>query len=822
MLDQTRLASELIARGLPPEGVAYVSQVAASPPDRKVGSRRTRNVIFEIPLPRLRVVLQAESGTGERLFVHELERRTDVLRAFDQPVRIAVQISNRRGRIQRTWYTADFLTVEEGGVVAYEIKDDHELARLCKEMPANWRQSDSGFEYLPAKKAFAELGIRHSVVPNSTLNPIRGENLRLLLAAAAEATRANGKLDRLIERIFRTAAHERCIRIGDLMDRLEIVDAFPVLLLIESRRLFVDLDHVLLSDPHQIWIALDLETAIELTASEAMLRDTLGVNTTISIDTVCHPRYLPEVLRRVPLTGSDITLRELDDEPAGVRHGIGRQARSSRSIRRYRAKFRKGGAKELVPKWGNCGRTENLLNRIEGAFLAAHIKAAKRDTGDKSTHQAYIDYRRDFEAFAATQENRSLRPVCRATYYTWWKLIRCDEDDRQKGGRRYANAEADPSDPEKRTIVATRPWAHGHIDHCQLKVYVRLGAVKGRAIVGRPWLTALVDSFTGELLGIWLGFSPPSRKACALVIRDCVRRHGRLPETIMTDGGAEFRSVHFATMLAFLRITRAERPPEDPKFGLAVERTFGAFRQRFLRGLPGHGISIERARAISAAFRADKRSELTPKALLSAIETFVFHGYNVEPRASNISAPEDIRLSYERKVSCSGRAVDWDQKFLVATAIEAPEATYRLHAGRGLTVDRRWYSAPALSRYRGWKRDLAVRLEPFDDSVIYVCVEKSWIVCRANGSNIRAVATLASSSLASMLSAELRATIRALKADADRHASELLHRTMEAVREQNAKAAASQSPAPPEPAVRDYAPIDFDAIEQLEIEEEAL
>jgi hypothetical protein len=46
-----------------------------------------------------------------------------------------------------------------------------------------------------------------------------------------------------------------------------------------------------------------------------------------------------------------------------------------------------------------------------------------------------------------------------------------------------------------------------------------------------------------------------------MALRICVLRHGRLPQTIVTDGGKEFASVYFQSLLAAYECTRKTRPP---------------------------------------------------------------------------------------------------------------------------------------------------------------------------------------------------------------------------------------------------------------------
>ncbi len=81
--------------GLSPEGLLYVIETGISPPARKVGRKRRRNLIFDVPLKSIPgTVLQAESMTGEFNFLVELDRRCDLLAVFDQPITINIAITD--------------------------------------------------------------------------------------------------------------------------------------------------------------------------------------------------------------------------------------------------------------------------------------------------------------------------------------------------------------------------------------------------------------------------------------------------------------------------------------------------------------------------------------------------------------------------------------------------------------------------------------------------------------------------------------------------------------------------------------------------------
>ena len=80
-------------------------------------------------------------------------------------------------------------------------------------------------------------------------------------------------------------------------------------------------------------------------------------------------------------------------------------------------------------------------------------------------------------------------------------------------------------------------------------------------------MTILTDAFSRRGLSLYLTFDAPSYRSCMMSLRECVRRHGRLPQTLVIDGGSEFESTYFETLLARYEVTK-----KDPSSGA------GAFR----------------------------------------------------------------------------------------------------------------------------------------------------------------------------------------------------------------------------------------------------
>jgi putative transposase len=85
-------------------------------------------------------------------------------------------------------------------------------------------------------------------------------------------------------------------------------------------------------------------------------------------------------------------------------------------------------------------------------------------------------------------------------------------------------------------------------------------------LIGRPWLTTVIDSYSRCIMGINLGFDAPSSQVVALALRHAIlpKQYGAeyklhcewgtygKPEYLYTDGGKDFRSNHLAEIGAQL------------------------------------------------------------------------------------------------------------------------------------------------------------------------------------------------------------------------------------------------------------------------------
>ena len=70
-------------------------------------------------------------------------------------------------------------------------------------------------------------------------------------------------------------------------------------------------------------------------------------------------------------------------------------------------------------------------------------------------------------------------------------------------------------------------------------------------------------------------------------LRVCVRRHGRLPQTLVVEGGNECHSRYFARVRAGSYCTKKTRPWAQPRSGAVMARLFGTTTTAFVHNLLG-------------------------------------------------------------------------------------------------------------------------------------------------------------------------------------------------------------------------------------------
>jgi putative transposase len=175
-------------------------------------------------------------------------------------------------------------------------------------------------------------------------------------------------------------------------------------------------------------------------------------------------------------------------------------------------------------------------------------------------------------------------------------------------GREGAEAARQRFVPVAPGLRPRSPLAIVQIDHT--KVDIQLVDERTRAVLGRPWLTLLLDVFSRSVLGLHLSFDPPSAAGVALAVAQGVlpktewlagrnldlqwSMHG-VPRSLHLDNAQEFHSRALKRGCQQHGIQIDYRPPATPRFGGHIERLMGTLMTR-VHAFPGTTFSNVAAR----------------------------------------------------------------------------------------------------------------------------------------------------------------------------------------------------------------------------------
>lgn len=682
----------------------YITGVRSSDPSRMVGAHAKQNTSSWVPVNKMDgMTISTESRSAERCFLLLTKYDERILEVWDQPSFIKVTKTDRKGRAIKGSYTSDFLIIALDGPCAVEVKPEEEIKRLMEIYPNDWKEINGEYFYEPAVKAFQGIGLSHKVFVYKSSMRCKAVNLDMLLRSRFVASDL-GDVNEYLEQAFNESFFWN---LSELRDRLDLDSFIPLVKLIDSGKLFFDIDNELLSEPKNVVVvrspSLLLEAKIFFNTKKITLTSNLNA---ISIFESPSEKYAEEVLERLTRIES---------------------GESSRSIRRWNEKIRNGLAQgltkfqSLISKKYISGNRKTKLNKIIFNFLNEYLIAMHGTKKGLSKYRSYVSYR-----VFALDNHPHFDPVCWRTFYRHLSKIPADIIAFERGGKRAANAVSEPSDPENRLFKSDIPWKLAAIDHYLADIYLIFFSDDGVVHVMRPWVTAMIDICTSTVLAFSISFSNPSRKSVAKVIRACVREHGMLPAEIIVDRGSEFRSVYFASLLAHFEVIYSLRPAAHSRYGAEVEGFFGDFKRMWLTQREGNLADYKEARAMDGKLAPKNFAVLKPYDFYRELKAFC-SWKDHRPRGIYSESAYDRfhRGQVDFPLFCI--PIKYDENFLIATAVETD--IYSIDFSRGLHIDEQYYWSPLLGDLRGKKSNTEVRKDPENPHLVYARVENRWVPC---------------------------------------------------------------------------------------------
>lgn len=768
------------------EAQKILERIRSSDPARRVQSG-TRSVSGTYPSKKMGVTIQFESHRVELAAVYEMEHDPDVIEYYDQPPSFKLDYAGMNGRRLVVFHTPDYFAIRQNTAGWEECKTEEHLEKLADKNPNRYRRDEDGTWRCPPGEAYAEqFNLYYRVRTSKSTDWIFQRNIQFLEDYLRTDLPPIEKSAR--DSALGIVTTEPSVKLDDLFLRTEgVATRDDIYTLIAAGDLFVDLTAAPLVEPQQVRLFPNSETALayariveisqEATANRPRFID-LAVGSTMEWNNRAWKianvgGQMVSLLgdgnafTELPLAAFELLVKEgritgvpvpvetsLNEEAAKILANaseddfrianhradiVGCRLRgerlpdnnnvSERTLRYWVAQY-----KVMEAKCGN-GYIGLIRQTHRRGFRGSKLPPAtwrlmtEFIENDYETHKQ----KRKYEVWIVLKDECDKRGVIAPSYKTFARAVRRRSGYRQTLRRKGPRA-AYKEEPFYWQLEQTtprhgdRPFEICHIDHTELDVESPSSRT-GRTL-GRPWLTLLSDAYSRRILAVYITFDPPSYRSCMMVLRQCVKLHGRLPQIIVVDGGAEFRSTYFDTLLARYECIKKTRPPAKARFGSVCERLFGTTNTQFIHNLRGNTQITRNVRQVTKSVNPKGKATWP---LGHLYDRLCEYSYQVYDQIDHPALGESPRNTFIEGLARTGRRphrfIPYDEDFLMWTRPTTPKGTAKVLAGRGVKIHHLVYWSDAFRDPEIENTQVAVRYDPFDAGIAYAFVAKRWVRC---------------------------------------------------------------------------------------------
>ncbi|MDN3576393.1 DDE-type integrase/transposase/recombinase [Chitinimonas viridis] len=790
MLNEQELAAFLERHQLSLEARAIVMRIRGSEPSRRVRPGRG-SMTCRYPSRKMGRIIQAESHTNELAAIYTWEYDAAVHEFYDQPEPLKLAYHNGVRSVAYA-HTPDFFLVSDAFVGWVECKTDEELAKLHIEKPERYAKRDGKWISPPGEAFASQFGLGYMICPSGCFDWNLLRNLDFLADyMRADCPPPSDDERSIVQRLFESSAwmplHELIAADAGLTaDAVyKVIVAGEVYVDLSARPLMDEFARVYRdqlaatfaeSDGNQAKLTVPCTSPFTLEAGEPLSWEgtaytvavVAGAQVTLVSASGKPVRLDVESIEQLAHDGKLVGAALTNNVAAHIRENIVRRAcvrataeahiwirqfneyrrgvavsRCARTMRSYAAKFRQAevavgvGALGLIPDFMSRGnRTPRFPEQVFEV-----IADVEREERDRGTRRTKVDIYGDIRGRCLAKG----LPVPSAKTVAVWRKhhVGVHEDALRFDGHRMAYDSKPWVWTEQRGFLphGAYPFDVAHIDHTPLDLQLvdeTLGTV-----IGRVWLTALIDGYSRKVLAYYLSFDSPSAVSCMMVIRECVRRHGRLPSKIITDGGKEFSGSYFEILLAFFEMQKKTRPPAEGHFGSVMERLFGATNKGLIHVLQGNTLILQCVRKCSRTHDPRRLAIWTLDAIERTLDDWFENVYHISPHGGLQATPNEV---FDAGVAEFGARehvrIPYDAAFILS-CLPAPKSRPQrnVYPGKGVKHYGEYYWCEAFRAPRHENTEVAVRYDPLNMAVLYAYVDGEWQQCRAHDAPLYAYRT---------------------------------------------------------------------------------
>ncbi|MDM5230201.1 TnsA endonuclease N-terminal domain-containing protein [Lysinibacillus pakistanensis] len=764
------------------EAVTEIQRIRQSPPSRRVGGGK-HNVSGRYSSKKMGVTIQFESHKVELPTIYMLEFNDNVLEYYDQPPQIKIYYYQSKNNKKMAYMkTADFFVIEKDKAYWIECKTEEELIKLSQKNPERYFNREGQWVFDPGKSYAAEFNLDFQVRSSSEINWKLLRNLEFLEDyIVKEHVPSEWKINRIKEFIQVNQGSTLKELIQSAGDEFTADDIYA---LVAKNIIYIDLYNDLISEFEIVKVYLNKEQYKGFTVVEKTIRNKKithkielksgnrilwgDTNWTIlnydSINKIIFlisendnkAQELPlEILESYISAGyiqgidkndsngnaevkkiiSQANEKDLEDAnkkfDTVTKYIKGEELEainvSERTIRNWVKSYKDAeelygiGYVGLIPQKKKRGNKKSKIPLESIELMNKVITESYETVKNKSAMQVY----RELQVIG--EELNIFVP----SYATFCEKIKnrpkFEVEKARKGDRAAYKYEELYTELEFTTKKhGERIFEIAHIDHTELDIEL---VINGK-VSKRPWLTLMIDAFSRRILSFYLTFEEPSYRSCMMVIRECVKRYNRLPNYIVVDGGKEFGSIYFESLLALNGVHKKERPAAKARYGNVIERLFGIANKLLIHNLKGNTQITKNVRQVTKSVNPKNHAVWTLETLNERLDSWISNIYdNMENPSLNQTPKEAFEESIVMSGNRSNTYIPYDETFILMTLPSPKAKTRKVHPGQGIKLSYSYYWSEKFRNPKIENTSVEVKYDPFNLGVAYAFIDNQWEEC---------------------------------------------------------------------------------------------
>lgn len=725
--------------------------------------------------------IQYDSVGVELPVIYRLEFDPNVLEYYDQPPTVLIHYKDAEGKMQGHRIFPDFFAIEEDRAYFIDCKPEDQLLKLTLKHPGRFIYNELGEWRSPAAEAAAaELGFGYKLISSAQLGSTYQSNLELLhehlrIGLAPVPPKIRKAVD---ARVRESMAPTTASVLKDVPDA-RIHHIFDLIL---DGAVVTDLESEKLSGPNDLRLfptkrALQVfQKVLATEASTGLIHDlnlrlvegdtfrfqnqiytvydrtqnslTVGNNDgpvhqwrLADVKTMIVGGLIKPAPRNVKIDPSQLegasqtewadALKRLEEirpfldaasNPRAKRRPTDRSTR--RWLRAYRVAEKEGwGLRGLLSRKCQQG---NRAPRFAQPILDIMCRVVDQVYGTPDCATAI----RAYGHVVNDCKGQNFTPPSMSSFYDFLRAQNKRDLTKKRIGPRAAYQLDWALSGSDRTKHGEWPFHICHMDNTLLDIEL-VSSITGE-LLGRPWLSILIDGYSRRVLAFNLWFDAPSYRTSLAMLDRCVRRYERMPNTFVVDHGSDYKCIYFQTVTKGFSCEVRNRPAAKPRFGAICERLFGTINTQFVHNLLGNTRIMKNVRMVTKEFNPKTRAAWTLEALTVALREYFYELYDTtEHPALQMSPRQAFELGQERVGHTNVRSIPYNDAFRILCLPSTRKMTVKVSPRSGIRVNGLDYTAPALRDRTLENKSVEVRFDPDDISICYACVHRRWIECTA-------------------------------------------------------------------------------------------